>query len=159
MVDHSRLNDIWLAWAPQAGMSDASVSAGSGEILFKSADYTAQLRSSEGGLAIDTIDDRGERHNDVAKFSTFELAEKYLIWEWATLARSGLASGPLGANLYRLGYAPGFKVSELDGGNVKLSLGSDWVIMVIGDAVIFSHIMTKTVDEILKIAETAGLQV
>jgi hypothetical protein len=158
MVNASRLKDIWLAWAPQAGMTGASVSVASGEMLFKSADYTVDLRTIDEGWAIDTIDDRGQRHNDVAKFSTFELAEKYLIWEWASLARSSLASGPLGANLYKLGYAPGIKVSELSEGNIELSSDADWVIMVIGDAAIFSHIMNKSLDEILNIAGTAGLQ-
>lgn len=103
------------------------------------------------------VDDRGHKRKDVAKFSSFDLVEKYLVWDWATLARSGLASGPLGTDLYKLGYAAGVEVSELDKGNIELCLDGEWAILVVGDATIFSHIMLKSFDDLLEIASQGGL--
>jgi len=127
------------------------------EIAFTATDYSVHLRNDRDRWAIDMIDDRGQKRSEVATFSTFSLVEKYLLWDWATLARSGLASGPLGADLYRLGYALGVDVSELDKGNVQVCLNGDCAILVAGDATIFSHIIKKSVDEILDIAKGAGL--
>ena len=76
------------------------------------------------------------------------MAENYLIWRWVTLARSSLASGPLGADLYRQGYAPGIEVSEVDGAHIKLCLHGDCAILIVGTATIFSHIMLKSVEQI-----------
>lgn len=122
------------------------------EIVFKSTDYSVHLRDGDGGWSVDVIDDRGQRRNAVAKFSTFELVEKYLIWDWVTAARSDLASGALGASLYRLGYAPGVQVAELEKGKVELCLHGACAILVVGDATIFSHIMQWSVEEILDVA-------
>lgn len=88
----------------------------------------------------------------MAKFSTFELVEKYLIWDWVTSARSDLASGALGVNLYKLGYAPEVRVVELEKGNIELCLHGACAILVVGDATIFSHIMQWSVEEILDAA-------
>jgi hypothetical protein len=159
-ANFSRLSTIWSMWAPQAGLTSVvtSLTCGDCEITFQSADYSVHLRRDGDGWAIDVIDDRDHRSNGVAKFSTFDLAEKYLVWNWANFARSGLASGPLGTDLYKLGYAPGVGVSELDRGNVELCVNGDCATLVVGDATIFSHIMTKSVDEIVNIAARAGLQ-
>ncbi len=38
------------------------------------------------GGSLDKVDDRGiSDYNGIAKFSTFELAEKYLIWQLVVL--------------------------------------------------------------------------
>lgn len=159
MTDFSRLSSIWSAWAPKAGLTGVEilVARDDCEIAFKAADYCVQLRDDKDRWAIDTIDDRGQKRSEVATFSTFGLVEKYLVWDWATLARSGLASGPLGADLYRLGYAPGIEVSESSGGKIQVCLNGDCAMLVAGDATIFSHIMTKSIDQLLDIAKSAGL--
>jgi hypothetical protein len=159
MIDFSHLSDIWSAWAPKAGLTGVGVSLGCEDcaIAFKATDYSVHLRNSNDRWAIDVIDDRGQKRSEVATFSSFALVEKYLLWDWATLARSGLASGPLGADLYRLGYAPGVEVSELDKGNIQVCLNGDCATLVVGDATIFSHIMKKSMDEIVDIAQSAGL--
>lgn len=159
MTDFSRLSSIWSTWAPKAGLMGVEISRSPDdcEIAFKATDYSVHLRDGKDRWAIDTIDDRGQKHSAVATFSTFGLVEKYLVWDWATLARSGLASGPLGADLYRLGYAPGIEVSELGEGKIQVCLNGDCAILVAGDATIFSHIMTKSIDELLDIAKSAGL--
>ena len=68
------------------------------------------------------------------------------------MANSTLASGPLGAELYRLGYAHGVAITELEAGNVELRSQNDRAILIVGTATIFSHIMQKSVEEILAIA-------
>lgn len=116
MSDFSRLSANWPLWATRAGLTSPSTSRSCDdcEVVFKSADYSVHLRDGEQGWSVDVIDDRGQRRNGVARFTTFELVEKYLIWEWVTLARSDLASGALGVDLYKLGYAPGIQVTELE---------------------------------------------
>lgn len=159
MTDFSRLSNVWSAWAPKAGLAgvEISLTCDDCEIAFKATDYSVHLRRDKDRWAIDIIDDRGQKRSEVATFSAFGLVEKYLVWDWATLARSGLASGVLGADLYRLGYAPGIEVSELGEGKIQVCLNGDCAILVAGDATIFSHIMTKSVDKLLDIAKNAGL--
>jgi hypothetical protein len=157
MEDYSRLSANWMRWAPLAGLTGVSTSANCNDcaIAFKSNDYSVHLRDTNDGWAIDIIDDRGQRRNGVAEFSTFDLVEKYLVWDWVTLASSSLASGALGADLYKQGYAPGVSVSELDKGNIEVCLDGDCATLVVGDATIFSHIMKMSVDDIMSFAENS----
>ena len=159
MVDFSRLTEIWSEWAPKAGLVGVSTSLSCDDckIAFKANDYSVHIRDGKDCWAIDMVDDRGHKRKDVATFSSFDLVEKYLVWDWATLARSGLASGPLGTDLYKLGYAAGVEVYELDQGNIELCLDGEWAILVVGDATIFSHIMLKSFDDLLEIASQGGL--
>jgi hypothetical protein len=156
--DFSRLSANWTEWAARAGLTGVSTSRSCADckIAFRSEDYSVHLRDDDNWWVIDTIDDRGQRNNGAAKFSTFELVEKYLIWRWVGLARSDLASGSLGADLYKKGYAPGIEVSQVDAAWVKLCLHGDCAILISGTATIFSHIMKKGVDEIERIAR-AGI--
>lgn len=96
---------------------------------------------------VDTVNDRGRRRNGAAKLSNFALTEKYLIWDWATTARSSLASGALGADLARRGYAPGVNVSKVEGG-YEICLNDDCAVLSVVNATIFSHLMSKSVDDI-----------
>lgn len=159
MVNFSRLSSIWSKWAPKAGLNGVStaLSCDDCEAVFKANDYSVYVRSDTNRWVIDMVDDRGHRRDDVASFSSFDLLEKYLVWDWATLARSGLASGALGTELYKLGYAAGIEVSELNNGNVELCLDGDCANLVVGDATIFSHVMLKSLDELLEIARQGGL--
>jgi hypothetical protein len=154
MVDFSRLSANWVEWASRLGLSDISVlrDCDDCEILFSSKDYSVHLRNDGTWWVVDTVDDRGQRSNADAKLSKFDLAEKYLIWRWVTLARPRLASGPLGADLYRQGYAPGIEVSQVNDAHIKLCLNNDCAILVAGIATIFSHLMSPSVDDIEQIA-------
>jgi hypothetical protein len=154
MVDFSRLSIKWIEWASRLGLPDISVSTECDDcqILSRSKDYSVHLRCEDHRWLVDTVDDRGQRSDADAQVSTFDLAENYLIWRWVTLARSSLASGPLGADLYRQGYAPGIEVSDVDGAHIKLCLQGDCAILIDGTATIFSHIMLKSVDQIEQIA-------
>ncbi|WP_231994683.1 hypothetical protein [Mycobacterium sp. ACS4054] len=104
---------------------------------------------------MDTVNDRGQRRNGAARFSNFDMAEKYLIWDWATTARSHLASGPLGADLARQGYASDVEVSKTDSG-YKICLNNQCAVLSVVNATIFSHLMGKSVDEIEQMV-TSGL--
>jgi hypothetical protein len=156
--DFSRLSESWVEWATRSQLRDVSVSTDRDDcqIAFRSRDYSFYLRTESDWWVIDTVDDRGQRSDADAKFSAFALAEKYLIWTWITNARSSLASGPLGATLYKQGYAPGIEVTELNGTHGKLCLDGECAILILGTATIFSHIMLMSVDEIEQIGRQGG---
>lgn len=148
MYDFSRLSANWHRWAPRMGSEKISVSASCDDctILFSSDDYSVHLRSDGSWWLVDTVNDRGLRRT-VAKLSNFELTEKYLVWDWATTVRSDLASGPMGADLARKGYAPGVEVSKVDGG-YRICANNECAMLSVVKATIFSHLMSKPVDEI-----------
>lgn len=158
MTDFSRLSANWARWAPAAGLRDPSSSTECDdcEILFRSQDYSVHLRREDEWWAVDTVDDRGQRTYGDAKFSTFPLTEKYLVWDWITAARPRLASGSLGAELYRKGYAAGIQVTDLDGAHIELRLDDDRAILISGTATIFSHVMLMSVDQLEAAAASAG---
>lgn len=149
MVDFARLSANWRQWAP--GISNGGVSVSMEcddcQILFRSNDYSVHLRYAESWWIVDTVDDRGQRRECAAKLSSFDLAQKYLIWDWATTARSSLASGPLGADLAKRGYAAGIRVSQTSKG-WKICSNGDCAVLSVVNATIFSHLMSKSVDEI-----------
>jgi len=149
MVEFARLSANWYRWAPWMGGGDISVSTDCDdcEILFSSGDYSVHLRNDGSWWIVDTVNDRGQRRNGAAKLSNFDLTEKYLVWDWATTALSSLASGPLGADLARQGYAPGVKVSKTDEG-YEICSNDDCAILSVVNATIFSHLMFKSIDEI-----------
>jgi hypothetical protein len=149
MVNISRLSANWHQWAPSLGGGNISVSSDCDdcEFLFASGDYSVHLRNDGPWWIVDTVNDRGQRRAGAAKLSSFDLAEKYLIWDWATTARSSLASGPLGADLARLGYASGVEVSQAEKG-YQICLNEDCAILPVVNATIFSHLMSKSVDDI-----------
>lgn len=147
MADISRLAKNWHRWAPGMGGGEIAVFSDDSETVFSTDDYKVYLHEDGAWWVIDTVNDRGQRRDGIAKLSSFDLTEKYLIWSWATTARSALASGPLGADLAKLGYAAGVDVSKVDRG-YRICANSDCAILSVVDATIFSHLMTKSVDEI-----------
>ena len=149
MVDFSRLSANWYRWAPGMGGGDIAVSMDCDdcEVLFRSDDYSVHLRHEGDWWVADTVNDRGQRRNGAAKLSNFDLTEKYLIWDWATTVSSSLASGPLGADLARRGYASGVNVSKVEGG-YQICLNDDCAVLSVVNATIFSHLISKSVDEI-----------
>jgi hypothetical protein len=154
VVDFARLSAEWHRWARGIGGGAAAVSTECDdcEALFSTDDYSVHLRTENRWWIIDVVDDRGQRRSNVAEFSTFELAEKYLTWDWVTMANSSLASGRLGAELYRQGYAADVNVTELNSGKVEVCFHDECAILVVGTAAIFSHIMKMSLDEIQEIA-------
>ncbi len=154
MVDLTRLSANWHQFASGIGGGKASVSTDcvDCEVCFETDDHVVHLGTDSGWWAVDVVDDRGQRRKGVARLSTFSLAEKYLVWDWATMANSTLASGRLGAELYRQGYAPGVDINELGDGKVKICWQGECAILVVGTATIFSHIMKMSIDEIEQIA-------
>lgn len=149
MVDFGRLSANWLEWAPALGGGSISFSTDCDdcEILVSSDDSLVHLRKDNSWWVVDTVSDRGQRQGGAAKFSNFDLTEKYLIWDWATTARASLASGSLGADLAQRGYAPGVKVSRASRG-CEICSNDGCAILSFVNATIFSHLMSTSVDEI-----------
>jgi hypothetical protein len=154
MTDFSRLSRLWIEWAPFYSSSGGTVSMNcvDCDILFSSSDYSVHLRNDGNWWLIDTVNDRGRRVDGEAKLSTFGLTEKYLIWQWASLANSRLASGALGFDLYKRGYAADVDIVDLAEYQVKVCFQGQCAILFTGTATIFSHIMKMSVEEIERIA-------
>jgi len=150
MVEFSRLSASWIEWSSIAQLADIAVSTDCGDcqILFSSRDYSVHLRYDGTWWIIDTVDDRGRRHDGAARLSTFDLAEKYLIWTWASTARGAVGAERLGPRLYSLGFSPEVEVVPIKEGIVELRSRAGNAILMEPNATIFSHLMMKSVDEI-----------
>lgn len=151
MVDFSRLEKNWAVWTKAARMGNvaASVAEDRSQCEFASDDQQFRLRDDGGRWVVDRVDDRGQRHDGVAKFSTFELAEKYLIWRWSSTARSAIGAASLGAKLHSRGTALGVTVepTALAGAlNLRSAAGSATVPRSI--AQVFSHLMEMDISEV-----------
>lgn len=123
--------------------------------LFESSDYSVHLHKNGHWWIIDTVDDRGQRSDGVARFTTFDLAEKYLIWDWVSTACPSLASGELGADLYKKGYSPDVDVAPTNDAHIEICLRDDCAVLMSGTSTIFSHIMLMSVDQIEQAGRTA----
>lgn len=158
MVDFSRLAANWRRWAPGMGGGSIDVTTDCADCLicFRTDDYCVHLHNDGNWWVVDTVNDRGQRRNAAAKLSSFNLTEKYLIWDWATTARSDLASGPLGADLAKQGFAPNVEVSQVES-KYKICSNDDCAVLSVANATIFSHIMDTSVDEIEQMV-TAGIR-
>jgi hypothetical protein len=150
MVDYSRLSTNWVEWSSMSQLADISVSMDCDDcqILFASRDYSVHLRHDGAWWIVDTVDDRGQRHNDTAKLSTFDLAEKYLIWTWASSARGAVGAERLGPRIYSLGFSPEVEALPIKEGIAEIRSGAGSAILMEPNATIFSHLMSKSVDEI-----------
>ncbi|MGE2724403.1 hypothetical protein [Mycolicibacterium pulveris] len=150
MVDFSRLSSNWVMWSNMSQLANASVSTDcdGAEICFKSDDASFYLRQSADRWILDEVDERGQLHDDAARFSTLELAEKYLIWNWASLARSTIGAPSLGRDLYALGFSPEVHVHQLREGVYRLSSPTGEAVVTGVPATIFSHLMSMSVDEV-----------
>lgn len=150
MVDFSRLSANWVEWSNIAQLNNIAVSMDCDDcqVLFASHDYSVHLRNDGAWWIIDTVDDRGQRHNDTAKLSTFDLTEKYLIWTWASSARGVVGAERLGPQLYSLGFSREVEVLPIKEGIAEIRSGAGNAILMEPNATIFSHLMLKSVDEI-----------
>jgi hypothetical protein len=150
MVDFSRLSASWVEWSSILQLANITVSTDCDDcqIFFASRDYSVHLRNDATWWIIDTVDDRGQRHNETARLSTFDLTEKYLIWTWASSARGAIGAGRLGPRLYSLGFSPEVEVLPIKEGIAEVRSRAGNAILMEPNATIFSHLMTKSVDEI-----------
>jgi hypothetical protein len=156
MSDFSRLSQHWFEWTPFYSSSGGSVSMNcvDCDVVFSSSDYSVHLRNEGNWWLIDKVNDRGQRSDGEAKLSTFDLTEKYLIWQWASLANSRLASGSLGFDLYKRGYAEDVDIVDLADYQVEVCFQGQCAILFTGTATIFSHILKMSVEEIERIADS-----
>lgn len=148
--DVTRLRDSWLFWSVRAGLTNPGVSEpnAENEIRFVSDDYSVHLRDLGDWWVMDTVDDRGQARENVAKFSSYELAEKFLLWEWSSAARNALHLTRLGPELYARGIDPKIETVEINTGIYELRLAGERAILMEPSATIFSHLMSKSVEEI-----------
>ncbi len=153
MPDFSRLTENWRKWGPSIGGErvSASTECVDCDALFDSSDYSAHLRRDGSWWVVDTVDERNQRRNRAALFSSFELVEKYLSWDWATTADSRLASGVLGTALAKRGFSSEVEVTKVERG-YEVCSGSGCAILSLVDATIFSHLMSKSLVEIEQMA-------
>lgn len=150
-MNFSRLSRNWAEWTSLAGMANVAVSEDCNDcqICFKSYDQSFHLRQDNGWWTVDSVDDRGHRYNSAAKFSTFDLAEVYLIWNWASVTRSAVGAKSLGRELHALGMAPDIETLPTERDYfVELRASKGSAILPLSSAGVFSHLMSKSVDEI-----------
>lgn len=154
MVDFSRLSSSWIEWSSIAQLPDIAISTDCDDcqITFSSHDYSVHLRHDGAWWIVDTVDDRGQQHNDAARLSTFELAEKYLIWTWASSARGAVGATRLGPRLYSSGFSPEVKVLPIKDGIAEVQSPAGKASLIEPYATIFSHLMMKSIDEIERMA-------
>lgn len=151
IVDFARLKKSWLEWSSLAGFGHAAVSTDCDDcqIAFTSEDQSYHLRQIDDWWAVDEVNDRGRRYNSTVKLSTFELAEKYLVWDWASITRTSIGAPSLGARLDALGFAPDTEAIETGREYfVELRAPTGRAIFPVSRATIFSHLMSKSVEDI-----------
>ncbi|WP_197373238.1 hypothetical protein [Mycolicibacterium baixiangningiae] len=146
----SRLLNNWMVWSTVIQLANASAATDDdgARVCFTSDDASFYLRHSEGRWIVDEVDDRGQRHDDTASFSSFELAEKYLIWNWASAARSAIRAPVLGRRLYAGGFSPEVQVHQLREGIYKLTSPFGDAVLMGVRATIFSHLMSRSAEEV-----------
>ncbi|MGE2724405.1 hypothetical protein [Mycolicibacterium pulveris] len=119
------------------------------QIFFKSADQAYHLRQDGNWWSVDAVDDRGTRYADTARFSTFDLAEAYLIWTWASVTRGAIGARPLGRDFHALGMAPDVETVPTERDYfVELRAPTGSAVLPMSSAATFSHLMSKSVSEI-----------
>ena len=151
MVDFSRLSANWVEWTSLAQMGSVAVSEDCEDcqIAFQSDNESFHLRQEGDWWVVDKIDDRNQRRNNLARFSTFDLVEKYLVWRWSSITRSAIGAKTLGAQLQSLGTALGVEIIPTEReGAVELRGSTGSAIVPRSIATIFSHLLSKSMDEI-----------
>jgi len=153
MINFSRLSAAWLRWTAWSGMWNPSVVADDGQETaeFKSDDQTYHVKHEGNWWVVDETNDRGRVYPAVAMFSSFDLAERFLLLDWALLMRDDLASGSLGRDLYELGYSTSVTVTEVRKGFVEIRCGVGAAVLPVLNATVFSHLMLMPTEEIEKL--------
>lgn len=151
MTDFARLSSNWIKWTTMIGIGGVSVSAECEDcdIAFLSDDNSVYLHHYDGWWAVDTVNDRGHRYNNIAEFSTYDLVEKFLIWRWASIARTAIGAKQLGAELHSRGPMPNVEFAEASRDHfVELRAQDGTAVVSEASATVFSHVMCMSVDEI-----------
>jgi hypothetical protein len=151
MTDFSRLSANWSKWSTMTGLRGASVSTDCEDcdILFASDDDSIHLRHNGAWWAIDSVNDRGRRYNDIALLSTFDLVEKFLIWRWGSLARTVIGARQLGAELHSQGPMAAVEFAKTSRDHyVELRTPGGTAVVSEASATVFSHVMGMSVEEI-----------
>ena len=133
------------------GMRNVSVSVERTdcEIAFLSDEGSVHLRHTDGWWAVDTVNDRNQRFDDVAQLSNYELVEKFLMWRWASVVRTATGARQRGAELHAQGPASGVEFVELPRDHfVELRRHDDRARVSSSHATVFSHVMRMSVEEI-----------
>ena len=148
-VGFGRLSRNWTHWSGLAQLNAVSVttSCPDCDVLFSSDEQSVHLRH-DGDWRVDTVNDRGQRQNDTAVFSTFELAEKYLVWIWGSTARSVVHEPILGRRLYDSGFDPDVVAAPISEGTYELRSPQGRAVLMEPYATIFSHLMGTSEEEI-----------
>jgi hypothetical protein len=121
-TNFSRLSDRWCYWAPLAGLANTQVSW--------------------------AHSDRGQLHIDSARFTTYDLVEKYLTWQWSSAARNALRRPRIGPKLYSLGHNSNVQFTPIKEGMFELRVPEGRAVLMEPAATIFSHLMRKPFGEI-----------
>lgn len=155
-ADYGRLSGNWTYWSAKAGLDNVSVSSSCDDcaILFSSNDYSVHLRHDGDWWVVDTVDDRRQRRNDTAKFTVYDLVEKYLVWIWASTARSVIGAPNLGRELYASGFAPGVEATQIRPGFFELDSPGGRAVLMEPYGTIFSHLIDKPVEQIEEMVRT-----
>ncbi len=156
MSDYSRLAANWIRWSGLSCIPNASVieDRANDRVVFKSREGSFTLYHQGDWWSLDETDDRGSQHYDTARFSTFALAEIYLIWTWASVARTAVGAKNLGAALYAAGFNPAVAVEEETPGVYKLSSRAGTAIVTGVKATIISHLMEEPVEKVEALVST-----
>lgn len=150
MNDFSQLSESWLYWGRLAGLSNVqSLSISQvDDLWFRSDDHSVHIRREDESWVIDTVDERGQLHSDIAKFSTFSLAEKFLVWDWASAARNAIRLPRFGPEFYALGMDANVRATPLKEGIYELETPEGRAVLMEPSATIFSHLISKSLSEI-----------
>jgi hypothetical protein len=148
--DFERLSQNWIHWSGVAQLHNLSVSTSCDDctIFFSSDEYAVHLRGEGDWWIVDAVDDRKQRNNDTVRFSSYALAQKYLVWIWASAARSVAGAPTLGRQLYDLGFDPGVEKTRISTGIYELRSIEGSAVVAEPYATIFSHLMNKPEEEI-----------
>ncbi|MCV7225189.1 hypothetical protein [Mycolicibacterium komossense] len=154
--DFDRLSRNWTYWSELALLGDISTSTSCPDcaVRFSSDQYSVHLRFDGSWWIVDTVDDRNQRHDDTAKFSSYALAEKYLVWIWASAARSVVRAPSLGPALYGLGFASDVNATPISAGIYELRSTEGSAVLMEPYATIISHLIHKSQDEIEQMVRT-----
>jgi hypothetical protein len=151
VTDFARLSSNWIKWSTMIGIGGVAVSTECDDcdIAFLSDDNSVHLHHNDGWWGVDTVNDRGRRYDNIALLSTFELAEKFLIWRWASIARTVIGARQLGAELHSQGLMPGVEVATASRDHfVELRTQDGRAVVSDASATVFSHVMRMSVEEI-----------
>ena len=151
MTDFARLSSNWLKWSTMIGIGGVAVSTECDDcdIAFLSDDNSIHLHHNDGWWVVDTVNDRGRRYDSIALLSTYELAEKFLIWRWASIARTSIGARQLGAELHSRGPMTTVEFVETSRDHfVELRTRDGRALVSDASATVFSHVMCMSVEEI-----------